>query len=359
MGIEPALSAWEAERSGLPRGHELRVRVSASDRERPQATGVNGTLLCLSIRFWCPVELAVEGPVEVAGEVALDAASDFAFGFAFGQAALDVGLGGRVAAHAVDGDDVQGAVELAVTEAVEPVPVGAAGGAGTGAVPDSIAKAASLRIRPAWDHDSRICAALSAPMPGSAAISPGAMSSTIAVICASRSAAAAARADDPLAEAGQGLVQVTVVSRSAPEGQVSAAQAAARRLAGRWRSCSRSWAGAVTMTEVSRVRAVLADWTALSRSHISSRSASRSPSARSCRVRAGQQLPGRADRVDRVALASPPLADMPGGVDLGDLLARAGQMPGQAQPVMPGALDRPRQLLAAPAAAAAQASSSA
>src|ERR1700729_1514844 len=90
------------------------------------------TLLCLSIRFWCLVELAVEGAVEVAGEVGLDAASDVAFGFAFGQAALDVGLGGRVAAHPVDGDDVQGPVELAVAEAVEPVPVGAAGGDGHG-----------------------------------------------------------------------------------------------------------------------------------------------------------------------------------------------------------------------------------
>ena len=88
-----------------------------------------------------PGRVGFEGPVEVAGEVALDAASDIAFGFAFGQAALDVGLGGRVAAHPVDGDDVQGPVELAVAEAVKPVPVGAAGGDGTGAVPDSIAKA--------------------------------------------------------------------------------------------------------------------------------------------------------------------------------------------------------------------------
>ena len=47
---------------------------------------------------------------------------------AFGAAALDVGEGGRVAAHPGDGDDVDGAVELAVAEAVEPVAVGPAGG---------------------------------------------------------------------------------------------------------------------------------------------------------------------------------------------------------------------------------------
>jgi hypothetical protein len=50
----------------------------------------------------------------VAGEVALDAAAYLAQGLAFGQAALDVGLGGRVAAHPGDGDDLQCPVQLAV-----------------------------------------------------------------------------------------------------------------------------------------------------------------------------------------------------------------------------------------------------
>jgi hypothetical protein len=63
----------------------------------------------------------------VAGEVALYAAADFPVGLSFGAAALDVGLGFRMAAHAADGDGVQGAVELAVSEAVDAVPVGAAG----------------------------------------------------------------------------------------------------------------------------------------------------------------------------------------------------------------------------------------
>jgi len=78
------------------------------------------TLLCLSS--------FAEGAVEMAGEVALEAAADFPVGFAFGAAALGVGDGGRVAAHLVDGDDVDGAVELAVAEAVEAMAVGPAGG---------------------------------------------------------------------------------------------------------------------------------------------------------------------------------------------------------------------------------------
>lgn len=61
---------------------------------------------------------------------------------------------------------------------------------------------------------------------------------------------------------------------------------------------------------------------------------------------AGQQFPCRADGVDRVALACPPLAHMPGGIDLRDVLACGGQVPGQAQAVVTGALDRPRQLRA-------------
>jgi len=58
------------------------------------------------------------------------AAADFAVGFAFGAAGCDVVEGGGVAAHPGDGDGVQGAVELAVAEPVEPVPVSAAGGGG-------------------------------------------------------------------------------------------------------------------------------------------------------------------------------------------------------------------------------------
>ena len=44
-GIEPALSAWEAVPSGPVTWSDLRGGVSASDRERPLVTGVNGPLM--------------------------------------------------------------------------------------------------------------------------------------------------------------------------------------------------------------------------------------------------------------------------------------------------------------------------
>ena len=44
-GIEPALSAWESVPSGPVRCPDLRDGLSASDRERPFVTGVNGPLM--------------------------------------------------------------------------------------------------------------------------------------------------------------------------------------------------------------------------------------------------------------------------------------------------------------------------
>jgi Phage integrase family len=44
-GIEPALSAWESVPSGPIMRPDLRCGVSASDRERPLVTGVNGPLM--------------------------------------------------------------------------------------------------------------------------------------------------------------------------------------------------------------------------------------------------------------------------------------------------------------------------
>jgi len=44
-GIEPALSAWESAPSGPVTWPDLRDEVSASDRERPLVTGVNGPLM--------------------------------------------------------------------------------------------------------------------------------------------------------------------------------------------------------------------------------------------------------------------------------------------------------------------------
>ena len=50
-GIEPALSAWEAVPSGPVTWPDLRRGVSASDRERPLVTGVNGPLMARQTEF--------------------------------------------------------------------------------------------------------------------------------------------------------------------------------------------------------------------------------------------------------------------------------------------------------------------
>src|ERR687895_2811596 len=62
-----------------------------------------------------------EQVVEAPGEVSLEAAERPLPGLALGFLAREVGLGRGVVAGAGDGDDVQGAVELAVTATVEPV----------------------------------------------------------------------------------------------------------------------------------------------------------------------------------------------------------------------------------------------
>ena len=49
-GIEPALSAWESVPSGPVTWPDLRGGLSASDRERPHFTGVNGPLMARRLR---------------------------------------------------------------------------------------------------------------------------------------------------------------------------------------------------------------------------------------------------------------------------------------------------------------------
>jgi hypothetical protein len=71
-----------------------------------------------------------EEAVEAAGEVALEAAEGFLAGLAFGDLALEVGAGVGVMGGAGDGDDVQGAVELAVAAAVQAVAAAGPGGGG-------------------------------------------------------------------------------------------------------------------------------------------------------------------------------------------------------------------------------------
>jgi hypothetical protein len=58
--------------------------------------------------------------------VAFEAADRFEFGFALGLLAVEIGLGLGVSLRAADGDDVDRAVELAITAAVQPVTLGLA-----------------------------------------------------------------------------------------------------------------------------------------------------------------------------------------------------------------------------------------
>ncbi len=83
------------------------------------------TLLCLSSGH-----VGGECAVELAGDVALEAPADFAGAHAFGGAPGDVGAGLGAAAHAGQGDGVQGPVQRPVAGAVEPVPDGAAAAGG-------------------------------------------------------------------------------------------------------------------------------------------------------------------------------------------------------------------------------------
>ena len=89
-----------------------------------------------------------EDSEEFTGDVALEAAADVAVGFSLGAAAFGVGLGSFVASQTGDGDGVDCRVESTVTEAVQAMSSREADDAGIGAVPASIANAASLRTRP-------------------------------------------------------------------------------------------------------------------------------------------------------------------------------------------------------------------
>src|SRR3954452_24548701 len=61
----------------------------------------------------------LHGAEEFSGDVALEAAADLGVGLAFGASAGDVGVGAGADAPAGQQDVVQGAVELAVSAAVE------------------------------------------------------------------------------------------------------------------------------------------------------------------------------------------------------------------------------------------------
>jgi hypothetical protein len=106
-----------------------------------------------------------EGAVELAGDIALDAAADLAVAFAIGTATGDVGLGGGVGADPRVGDDVDRLVQRPVADPVKSVAGGLVAGGLDRAGPASLANAASLRQRPAWENDTMAWAALTGPIP--------------------------------------------------------------------------------------------------------------------------------------------------------------------------------------------------
>src|SRR5690606_33195391 len=71
-----------------------------------------------------------EGVVDLAGDVAFEAADDLFLGLALGCSAVGVGAGFRAVAQPDDGDEVEGAVGVAVAAGVEAVAFGLAGGGG-------------------------------------------------------------------------------------------------------------------------------------------------------------------------------------------------------------------------------------
>ena len=80
-------------------------------------------LLCLSS---CLIEYLgsfADGGVDLPGNVALETADDFALGHSLGSSSTHVCLGPEVMRQSDEDDSIQSGVGLAVTTAVEPMPV--------------------------------------------------------------------------------------------------------------------------------------------------------------------------------------------------------------------------------------------
>jgi hypothetical protein len=107
--------------------------------------------------------VGLQESVELAGHVADQAASDLAVGLALGPAPLGVGAGGGVITQPGQDDQVEGLVEVAVPERFSRTRTVWPLEAGIGAAPPSMAKAASVRQRPAWDQALRTMAATIGP----------------------------------------------------------------------------------------------------------------------------------------------------------------------------------------------------
>lgn len=92
----------------------------------------------------------VEDLVDLAADDSLEVSLRVPGGLALGDSAGDVRVRGGVKPHVDQSDGVHGPVELSVSAAFQPVPVGESGGAGIGETPAKDANAASERNRPEW-----------------------------------------------------------------------------------------------------------------------------------------------------------------------------------------------------------------
>jgi hypothetical protein len=121
-------------------------------------------LLCCGHGFACSRWL--EGMEDFAGDVALEAAHHLVLRFALGDAPRHVVAGGLVTAQPYDQDDVQGPVASRLLPRLSRCRIVLPLETSSGLTPQSLAKAASLRIRPGLSRRAvSSVAAVSGPTP--------------------------------------------------------------------------------------------------------------------------------------------------------------------------------------------------
>ena len=237
-------------------------------------------------------------------------------------------------------DGVQGAVELAVAAAVEPVADGLAAARGDRAAPASAAKAASLRIRPGCDQLIRIWAAVIAPTPGRAS-SSGAAAVTSSSSSVSRSAACASRNSAWRAQVRSARTVPRCSMRVRRDGPQPGAAVELRSVVPR-RSWSRSCSGALTISALSwQIALVRAMNGARSGGQQDAHRFAVAASPRLGEVFAGQRFAGGADGVEVVGLGAVAAGRSGRPVDLDDPFAVFEQVGGEPGAEAAGALDRP------------------
>ncbi len=204
---------------------------------------------------------------------------------------------------------------------------------GNGAAPDSIPKAASLWIRPAWDHDSRIYPRLRHPdrarrQPGREPV-PDELSDLRSEFVDHHG-----QVHDPLARPGQAVMQhpglAVSVFGSAQLGEHTRATIPCQPRG----AAQATRSGAVAISEVN-TRPCGPDTLhgVVPVNHQHPQCFPVTVGAHLARVGAGQGLLRRTDSIDRITLALRPLPDTMAAVDLDHTLALIGQEPLQPQPI--------------------------